>query len=55
MREIDHPNLLKLYEVFETENSIYMIMNLLEGGQLLQKVKKVRVYPEKEVLPYNII
>ena len=40
MRELDHPNLIKLYEVFETQNSIYLILDLLEGGQLLNKIKK---------------
>lgn len=32
MRIMDHPNVIKLHEVFETENSIYMILDLLEGG-----------------------
>lgn len=32
MRMMNHPNIITLYEVFETENSIYMILDLLEGG-----------------------
>ena len=32
MKMLDHPNIMKLYEVFETNNSIYMILQLLEGG-----------------------
>lgn len=31
MRALDHPNLMKLYEVYETQNSIYMCLELLEG------------------------
>lgn len=31
MRELDHPNIMKLYEVYETQNSIYMGLELLEG------------------------
>jgi len=31
MRALDHNNLMKLYEVYETENSIYMGLELLEG------------------------
>jgi len=34
MKKLDHPNLMKLYEVFETEKSIYLIIEKLEGGQL---------------------
>ncbi|CAD8144593.1 unnamed protein product [Paramecium pentaurelia] len=42
MRILDHPNLMKLYEVYETQNSIYMCLELLEGDQLygLFKMKK---------------
>jgi serine/threonine protein kinase len=29
MRELDHPNIMKLYEVFETQNSLYMGLELL--------------------------
>jgi serine/threonine protein kinase len=32
MRELDHGNIMKLHEVFETENSLYFILDLLEGG-----------------------
>lgn len=39
MRKLDHPNLMKLYEVYETENSIYMCVELLKGGQLYDHIK----------------
>ncbi len=34
MRNIDHTNLIKLEAVFETENSIYIILEHLPGKQL---------------------
>lgn len=39
MRELNHPHIMKLHEVFETENSLYFILDLLEGGQLYDKIK----------------
>ena len=39
MREIDHSNLLHLYEVYETVNSIYFVVDLVEGGELLNRFK----------------
>lgn len=39
MRELDHKNLMKLYEVYESQNSIYVSVELLEGGQLYDKIK----------------
>lgn len=32
MRQVDHPNIIKLYEVYETANSLYVCLELLEGG-----------------------
>ena len=32
MRQLDHPNLVKLYETYETENEIYLVMEYCEGG-----------------------
>lgn len=47
MRELDHPNIMKLHEVFETDNSLYFILDLLEGGQLYDKIKaKTKFTPE---------
>ena len=34
MRSLNHKNLMKLHYVFETEKSLYFILDLLEGGQL---------------------
>ena len=30
---LDHPNIIKLFEVHETRNSIYLIMEYLDGGE----------------------
>lgn len=38
MRRFDHSSLMKLYEVFETDNSYYLAIQFLDGGQLFQKV-----------------
>lgn len=34
LRKISHKGLIKMYEVYEDENSIYFIMDYLEGGEL---------------------
>lgn len=40
MREVKNENIIKLHEVFETENSIYLILDLLEGGCLFENREK---------------
>lgn len=36
--ELDHPNVLKLYEYFESEKNIYLITEMCRGGELFDKI-----------------
>ncbi|KAM3141155.1 hypothetical protein pb186bvf_006760 [Paramecium bursaria] len=49
MRELNHPNIMKLYEVYETQNSLYMGLELLQGGQLYEYMKKKVIFQNKEI------
>ncbi len=44
MRKLSHPNIIKLHEVYETNNSYYMILDLVEGGNLLDRIKTKVVF-----------
>ena len=52
LMRMDHPNIIKLYEVFESDNSMYLIMEECFGGELfdriLSRIKKNDLYNEKE-------
>ena len=39
MIELDHPNIIKLYEYYENEKNIYLIMELSTGGELFDRKK----------------
>lgn len=41
MRNLNHHSLMKLQEVFESDNSLYIVFQLLEGGQLYDKIKVI--------------
>jgi calcium-dependent protein kinase len=47
MKQLDHPNVVKLVETFEDEKAAYLVMELCEGGELLSRVMKERVFPER--------
>jgi serine/threonine protein kinase len=40
MRALDHENVIKVYEVFETEKSIYLVLELIQGKSLQEMLKK---------------
>lgn len=39
MQDIDHPNVIDLVEVHESQNSLYVVMELLEGGEIFSLSK----------------
>lgn len=40
MRKFNHKNLIKIYGVYETDHSIYIVIELLEGGVLSDRITK---------------
>lgn len=34
MKQVDHPNIVKMYSVFEDEKYLYLVMELLSGGEV---------------------
>jgi serine/threonine protein kinase len=46
VRSLDHPGLMKLLEVHETMLSVFLVMELLEGGELLDLLDDKTCYSE---------
>lgn len=47
MRQLNHKNTMKLHEVYETSNSLYMVLELLEGGSLYDQMKNKVILSNK--------
>jgi len=48
MHKLNHYNCVQLYEMFETNKKIYMVMELLTGGELFDRIVAKGSYSEKE-------
>ena len=40
MQMIDHPHIVKLVEVLSNKCKIYIVLELIEGGDLFDKIKE---------------
>jgi serine/threonine protein kinase len=48
LRKIRHPNVLQLYEIFESDINIHLILEHLNGKELFDQIKERGIYREKE-------
>jgi calcium/calmodulin-dependent protein kinase I len=48
MKKLDHPNVLKLQEVFENDEQIALVMELVTGGELFYKIVDKGNYSEND-------
>lgn len=46
---IRHPNIVKLLDIMETENSYYLVMEYCKGGDLMEYICQKQKLEEKEV------
>ena len=45
---IQHENIVKVYDFYQTKRIVYVIMELLEGGELLEAVMELGSYQERD-------
>jgi calcium-dependent protein kinase len=48
LHELDHPNIIKLYETFEDEKYLHLVMELCSGGDLHEHICNKGVFAEAE-------
>jgi calcium/calmodulin-dependent protein kinase I len=48
MHKLTHPHCVQLYEMFETSKKIYMVIELLTGGELFDRIVAKGSYSERE-------
>ena len=47
-RVLNHKNCTKTYEIFEQNEMIYFVMEMMSNGDLLTKLNKVKYFPEEQ-------
>lgn len=52
LRKLDHPHIVKVYEFYEDEFNLYVVMELCRGGELLDSIIKNKHLTEVETAIY---
>ena len=50
MRKVDHPNIVKVYDVFRAPTCIYIVMEFVEGEELFDFIKAKNGVSEQETI-----
>lgn len=48
LRAVGHPNTIMLYEIFHTKAKLILVMELVTGGEMLDKLRKEEQYTERD-------
>ena len=48
MQRMSHPNIIKLYEVYESASDLYLVMECCSGGELFDRIKEQGSYTEQD-------
>lgn len=47
LRTLDHPNIIKLFEVFEDDANIYLVQEFCGGGELFDEIAEKDHFDER--------
>ena len=48
MKHANHPNIVRLFECYETDDKIYLQLELVSGGQLFDRIVMMGYYGEED-------
>lgn len=48
LSELDHPNVVKLFEIYDEGAVLYLVIELMSGGELFDRIVEKQNYSEKE-------
>ncbi|MCR5794082.1 MAG: extracellular solute-binding protein, partial [Solobacterium sp.] len=54
LKKLNHPNLVRVIDVFEDSRLVYIVMDYIEGEDLQQVIRREKVIPEKTITGWFI-
>jgi calcium-dependent protein kinase len=54
LKAVDHPNVIKVFEVYKNYDKIYIVTELCTGGELFDHIKKLKKFSENQAAKYML-
>ena len=48
LKKLDHPNILRMYEIFEDHKRYYVVTDICQGGELFDEIVKRKQFNEED-------
>lgn len=52
MKKVDHPNIVKMLDIYQTNNNMYIVTEYCGDGDLNSYLKKKKKVPENEAIEF---
>ena len=52
LKLLDHPNIIKVYEVYQSKYKLFIITELCTGGELFDRIKEMQSFTENQAAKY---
>lgn len=46
LKQLDHPNIVRIYEFYQDKVNFYLVTEYIEGGELFDRITKVKCFTE---------
>ena len=53
MQDLDHPNILRIHEFFETKTAIHLVLEICRGGELLSRLHVILFIDDSTLKKYK--
>ncbi|XP_022804611.1 calcium/calmodulin-dependent protein kinase type 1-like isoform X1 [Stylophora pistillata] len=48
LKKVNHPNIIRLWEIFDNKTHLYLVMDLVQGGELFDRIVEKGSYTEQD-------
>jgi 5'-AMP-activated protein kinase catalytic alpha subunit len=52
LKQLHHPNVVQIYEIIETEQDLYLVMEFVQGGELFDEIVQHHKLKEEQACKY---